>query len=72
MNSLEGTNEQIKLRELINECKRTGIEPETVCKVKTGLSVDEYLKRPFNRLMYYKHRHQLNNWKQPEFNFWIL
>jgi len=72
--SLEGTDEQIKLRELITECEKCGCEnPDEFCKAKTGgLDVDSYLARPFNRLKYYEWKYQVQNWKFPKLNFWDL
>ena len=71
MNSLNGNNYQIKCRALITESIRTGIDPDIICKTHTGLEIDEYLERPFNRQAYYEYTRQ-RNWQTPTINFWRL
>lgn len=70
--SLNGTDEQIKLRALITESERTGVHPETICQYNTKMNVDQYLERPFNRLGYYQYQHQMHTYKQARINFWDL
>lgn len=70
--SLEGTDEQIKINMLICEHKRTGATLNEIVKVHTGLTLYEYLARPFKRLMYYEWKHQKAKWKTPKLNFWDL
>jgi len=72
MNSLNGTDYQIKLRAIITECERTGLDPDTVCKFHTGLTEQEYTERPFNRVGFYRFEHERHNFKKPTINFWEL
>lgn len=70
--SLKGTDEMIKLEAIILECERTGQTPRDVCLFYTGLSVDQYLGREFNRVGFYQYEHQRHNYQKPKINFWEL
>jgi hypothetical protein len=70
--SLEGTDQQIKIKALIVEHKKTGLSIADIVKSQTGLTLYQYLTRPFNRLGYYSWKHQVAKWKYPKINFWNL
>ena len=70
--SLTGSDEQIKINALIVAHKRTGVSIGDICLVNTGMTLYEYLERPFNRLMYGQYLRQQLRWKNPVIKFWEL
>jgi len=71
MKSLNGTPQQIKYHALIAEHKRTKAALAEIVKVKTGLTLNEYLRRPFNMLGFYQWQSE-RKWLTPKISFWEL